>query len=231
MLYGVHPAAVARSLKIVTRDWCPVARPRSSVVCFLGTTESSHLVFRQASSPKRPQVLKTGRILSHVVTQGRWEEVQTHERKKRRTLPGPAFCVRAFLHFSPPSFPLCVTASLRESILGCGQRPRWGLRDLCGSTRSHASYSPWSLCLRGEDSWLIRMSRKEGTFARSRWCGVKDICIILGFCETYRRPEASLMRQGTAVTVLVESHPVLAYFDASWGSAPNPGIFRFTPMA
>jgi len=27
------------------------------------------------------------------------------------------------------------------------------------------------------------------------------------------------------------AHPVLAYFDASWGSAPNPGIFRFEPIA
>jgi len=33
------------------------------------------------------------------------------------------------------------------------------------------------------------------------------------------------------MTVLVESHPVLAYFDASWGWAPDPGLFRVPPMA
>lgn len=58
-----------------------------------------------------------------------------------------------------------------------------------------------------------------------------DIGIVFGFYGTYARPEASFMRQGTVLTVPVESPPVLTYSDVPWGWAPDPGIFRVPPMA
>jgi hypothetical protein len=72
--------------------------------------------------------------------------------------------------------------------------------------------------------------RPEAGLGSPGLCG-GDIGVIFSFYGTYARPEASLLRQGTVLTVPVECHPVLTYSDAPWGWAPNPGIFRLTPMA
>ena len=97
-------------------------------------------------------------------------------------------------------------------------------------SRAHYKQSsPWPPYLRGGDSSFHPDEPQQGTFVCARWRGVKDIGIILGFCETYRRPEASLMRQGTAVAVLVESHPVFGLLRCFLGLRPKPR--HFSPYA
>jgi hypothetical protein len=53
-------------------------------------------------------------------------------------------------------------------------------------------------------------------------------CLIFGFYETYRHPEASTIRQGTAATVPVESQAILDVLRSFLGLLPKPWCFVST---
>jgi hypothetical protein len=82
---------------------------------------------------------------------------------------------------------LCASASLRELILVAAE----------GRAKVSVVKTP------GSSGRVAETGRSLAPAAAI------NIVIIFGLCDTYRRPEASLMRQGTVATALAESHPVL----------------------
>ena len=127
---------------------------------------------------------------------------------------------------APPGFPLAFFAQGKRKIAGCD-----------GVAASSGVLRAWR--------WRIPVRR---TIAKA--FGVDDatrsllslhpptgLCVSHGFSPACpARAAHNALRWSTpddAVTNGFEfvAHPVLAYFDACWGSAPNPGICRFGPIA
>ncbi len=92
---------------------------------------------------------------------------------------------------------------------------------------------------RSRGPWFVSCDPKRCPYGHTTNNFLRDLCasvvknvgIMFGDCATYTRPEASSIRQGTAMTVPGLSLIWFSVVRSSWGSAPNPGIFRFSPRA
>jgi hypothetical protein len=145
-------------------------------------------------------------LLTRRTGRKRGGSAERNEKRRKKDNDASQFCSSPFFAFFR-FFRLWWFRLRPKAALG-PRRPLWRKTTHMMRSSGSSCLSPWSPCLCGE-----------------------DIGTIFSFCETHVRPDASFMRHGTVLTVRVEFPPVLTYSDAPWGWAPNPGIFRLTPMA